>query len=60
MDKKIFLILGGYGQTGKLIAELLLQETDVQLILAGRNLAKAQTTANRLNQNFDANRVSAQ
>jgi saccharopine dehydrogenase (NAD+, L-lysine-forming) len=60
MDKKTFLILGGSGQTGRLIAELLLQETDVQLILAGRNLAKAQTTANGLNQKFDGNRVSAQ
>jgi len=60
MDKKTFLILGGYGHTGRLIAELLLQKTDVQVILAGRNLAKAQATASQLNQKFNVDRVSAQ
>jgi len=60
MGKKTFLILGGYGTAGKLIAELLLQETDVQLIIAGRSLEKAQATANRLNQKFDGNRALAQ
>jgi saccharopine dehydrogenase-like NADP-dependent oxidoreductase len=34
MNKKL-LILGGYGNTGRLIAELMLQETDVRVILAG-------------------------
>lgn len=33
---KTFLILGGYGNTGKIIAELLLKETNLNLILAGR------------------------
>jgi len=60
MDKKTFLILGGYGTTGKFIAKLLLQETDVQLIITGRNLEKAQATTDELNQKFDGNRVSAQ
>ena len=40
MNQKTFLILGGYGTTGILIAELLLKETDVRLILTGRNLEK--------------------
>jgi hypothetical protein len=31
---KTFLILGGYGNAGRLIAELLLQETPVQFSLS--------------------------
>ena len=58
MNKK-FLILGGYGNTGRLIAELLLKETDVHLVLAGRNGQKAEQLAEALNQKFHANRVSA-
>jgi saccharopine dehydrogenase (NAD+, L-lysine-forming) len=42
------LIIGGYGNTGYYIAELLLQHTDAQLILAGRNEDKAKAAANRL------------
>lgn len=56
---KQFLILGGYGTTGRLIAELLLQETDVQLVLAGRNREKADSCVKRFNENFAGNRVSA-
>ncbi|HEY9853614.1 MAG TPA: saccharopine dehydrogenase NADP-binding domain-containing protein [Leptolyngbyaceae cyanobacterium] len=56
---KTFLILGGYGNTGKLIADLLLKETEVQLILAGRNLAKAKFLANKLNHQFNSDRVFA-
>jgi saccharopine dehydrogenase (NAD+, L-lysine-forming) len=41
MQKKV-LILGGYGNTGFLIAKLRLQESDVQLVIAGRNLSRAQ------------------
>lgn len=42
------LIVGGYGNTGYYAAELLLQHTDAELILAGRNEEKATSTANRL------------
>ena len=58
MNKK-FLILGGYGNTGRPIAELLLKETDVELILAGRDKEKAETLAKTLNEAFNVNRVSA-
>lgn len=42
------LILGGYGATGRLLAQHLLEETDHKLILAGRNLDKAQAFADSL------------
>ncbi len=42
------LIIGGYGNTGYYIAELLLQHTDAELILAGRNEEKAKAAASRL------------
>ena len=60
MDKtKKVLILGGYGNAGRLIAQLLLEQTDVQLVLAGRNLVKAQGLARELNTRFDDQRVTA-
>lgn len=43
MTDKTILILGGYGFTGQLIARLLHQETGARLVIAGRNLQKAQT-----------------
>jgi saccharopine dehydrogenase-like NADP-dependent oxidoreductase len=42
------LILGGYGATGKLLARHLLQQTNANIILAGRNLEKAQALADEL------------
>lgn len=54
------LILGGYGNTGRQVARLLLQETPVELLLAGRNLAKAQRLALELNAEFPGGRVQAQ
>ena len=57
MDQKTTLILGGYGNTGKCLARLLLQETDARLILAGRNQEQAERTAARLNDDFSGNRV---
>ena len=42
--KKI-LILGGYGYTGKLLAKYLLSQTNVQIVIAGRNLEKAKEFA---------------
>jgi saccharopine dehydrogenase (NAD+, L-lysine-forming) len=56
---KTFLILGGYGNAGRSIAQLLLQETELKLILAGPNLEKAYVCANKFNQKFEGHRVSA-
>jgi len=44
-----FLILGGYGYTGKLLAKHLLAQSQAKIILAGRNLDKAQALADELN-----------
>ena len=57
MDNKTIMILGGYGNTGRPLARLLLQESNAQLVLAGRNLEKALGLANELNQVFEGNRV---
>jgi saccharopine dehydrogenase-like NADP-dependent oxidoreductase len=57
MDAKTFLILGGSGNTGRLIARLLAQETDVQMVLAGRNLEKARKVAEEINRNCQQNRA---
>jgi saccharopine dehydrogenase-like NADP-dependent oxidoreductase len=57
MEPKTVLILGGYGNTGRPLARLLLQEADVHLVLAGRNLVIADRLASELNQAFAGNRV---
>ncbi len=54
------IILGGYGNTGLLISKLLLQKSDVQIVIAGRNLGRAQRAADDLNHEFHSNyRVSS-
>jgi saccharopine dehydrogenase (NAD+, L-lysine-forming) len=58
MNNKTFLILGGYGNVGRVLARLLLQETNVNLVLAGRNLESAKATADQLNTLFGGNRVA--
>jgi len=57
MQKRL-LILGGYGLTGKCLVPLLLEYSDVDLVLAGRNINKAQEMATSLNLKFEGNRVS--
>lgn len=42
------LVLGGYGNFGKRISTALIRK-DIPVIIAGRNLAKAQTLASQLN-----------
>jgi len=54
-SEPVILILGGYGSTGRPLTTLLHRETDTQLIVAGRNLARAQTFA----ASFNTPRVSA-
>ena len=53
------LILGGYGNAGLQIARLLLQHTDVQVVLAGRSLPKARAKAEALEQEFGLDWVGA-
>ena len=45
----IILILGGYGYTGKLLAKHLLAQSNVKLVLGGRNVEKANAFAKELN-----------
>ena len=59
MKNTRILLLGGYGNTGRALAPLLLQETDVNLVLAGRNSLKAESAAAELNTRFDGQRVSS-
>ena len=58
MDQKTLVLLGGYGSTGRLLADLLLKETNASLILAGRNIKKAEELAAELNRNCRADRVA--
>src|SRR5512134_3106186 len=46
---KDILILGGYGYTGKLLAKHFIQQTDFNIIIAGRHLEKAQAFAAEIN-----------
>jgi hypothetical protein len=57
MQKNSILILGGYGNTGSALARLLLQVTDAKLVLAGRNIRKAEQLADELNKTVDDCRV---
>ncbi len=52
------LILGGYGNTGLPLCRLLLEETELDLVLAGRNLARANASAAEFNRQFPGERVS--
>ncbi len=52
------VILGGYGYAGSALAPLLLQETEADLVLAGRNGEKARQAARELNDRFNGGRVT--
>ena len=52
MTSKSILILGGYGNAGLVIARLLVSQTKVGIILAGRNGERAQVAAEQLNAEF--------
>jgi len=43
------LILGGYGYTGKLLAKHLISQSNAEVIISGRNLEKAKSFADELN-----------
>ena len=57
MESRSMMILGGYGSAGICISRLLLQETDINLILAGHNDLRAQKAAGLLNAEFVGSRV---
>ncbi|MGB8253730.1 MAG: saccharopine dehydrogenase NADP-binding domain-containing protein, partial [Anaerolineaceae bacterium] len=59
MAKKRLLILGGYGNTGKYLAELLYKYSSVDLVIAGRNLEKARQLAGEFNKPDKKQRVTA-
>jgi len=58
IPSKPILILGGYGNLGLTIARLLIEHTNVKIILAGRNGVRAQLTAEQLNAEYKTARVS--
>jgi len=59
MNNKTILILGGYGGVGKSLCRLLLKETHVDLVVAGRRKEKAEEFAGILNTECEGSRVSA-
>ena len=59
MSKDTILILGGYGGAGRILAELLLRETDKDILIAGRNREKAEAFGTQLNSRHPGSRVSA-
>lgn len=59
MKKNIVLIFGGYGNLGKSLARLILKETDVELIIAGRREEKAMEFAGVLNKEYSGRRVAS-
>jgi hypothetical protein len=59
MDPKKILILGAYGNAGKWITKFLMQESSAHLVLAGRNIIKAQLFADKLNEEYGGRRAAA-
>jgi len=51
------VILGGYGNTGRALARLLLEHTDVVLVLCGRSKEKAEREAAEWNERYPGGRV---
>jgi saccharopine dehydrogenase (NAD+, L-lysine-forming) len=56
---RTILILGGYGNAGRVITERLLKETDCCIIVAGRNFHAAAKAAADLNRGYCGNRALA-
>jgi saccharopine dehydrogenase-like NADP-dependent oxidoreductase len=57
MASERIVILGGYGNTGRAVAKLLLEHSRTELVVAGRDPAKAIRAAEDLNRAFGGNRV---
>lgn len=54
------LLLGGYGTTGRCLAQLLLERTDVRLKIAGRSEQKARAAALQWNERYPGQRADGQ
>lgn len=52
------LILGGYGGVGRALTDLLLQETEHKLFVAGRRIEKAAAFAKSINKKYHVERVT--
>lgn len=59
MAVQTVLILGGYGETGRRIAQHLLHRTKVRVRIAGRNLDEARRLADALNKKYAGKRAEA-
>ncbi len=59
MKNNTILILGGYGASGRPLARLILQETEAEVIVAGRHIHKAEEFAAALNAAFPGDRAYA-
>lgn len=59
MKNKSILILGGYGGVGRSLSRLILKETDVDLIIAGRRKSKAEEFVKSLNGEHSSGRVTS-
>ncbi len=57
MTQPTILIMGGYGSTGRPLARLLLEFSEVNLAIGGRNLERAENLAKVLNLEFGNQRV---
>ena len=53
------LVLGGYGDTGRVFCRYLLQETPAKIIVAGRRLEQAEALVEQLQQAFPPERLAA-
>ena len=53
------LVLGGYGEAGKVFCRYLLKETDVKVIVSGRRVGKAEELVDKLKKEFSPDRISA-
>ncbi|MDX1935083.1 MAG: saccharopine dehydrogenase NADP-binding domain-containing protein [Capsulimonadales bacterium] len=58
MNSPTIVILGGYGRTGSAIARLLLQHTEANLVIAGRNGFRIDSLCRQLNHAFPGGRVN--
>lgn len=56
MNKRV-LIVGGYGETGRSVAKHLLERLEVNLVIAGRNLRKAELSAAELCRSYGEGRA---
>jgi saccharopine dehydrogenase (NAD+, L-lysine-forming) len=59
MNQKVILVLGAYGGTGQIICSLLLKETDVGLVISGRNKNELTALLVELKKEFPYKKINA-